>query len=171
MASFDVLSSSKSRRMRAAATKQRLYSALQPEQTMMNVQSQLAILTSTVDSLCYYVAAFISECGAAQAADFPNSIEPSPPTDATPQNIAPTGVRPSSEECEPRGFFEELKASMQREGFAERAAELVGSWCPLEVSAYPALAAELQEAGDKDIYSDRPEDPSEGPKVGNIFMR
>lgn len=171
MVSFDALSSSKSRRMRAAATKQRLYSALQPEQTMMNVQSQLAILTSTVDSLCYYVAAFISECGSAQAADSPNSIEPSPPTEATPQNSATASVRPFSEECEPKEFFEELEASMQREGFAERAAELVGSWYPLEVSACPAMVAELLGAGHEDIDSDRPEGASEAPKVGNIFMR
>ena len=59
-------SASKSRRMRAAATKQRLYVATQPEQAMMSVLSQLAILTSTVDGLCHYIASFVTHAGHAE---------------------------------------------------------------------------------------------------------
>jgi len=61
--SCDVLSASKLRRLRAAATKQRLHAATENHKGIQTIQSQLAILTSTVDGLCFYVSCFLANSG------------------------------------------------------------------------------------------------------------
>jgi len=52
MASSCVLSASKLRRARSAATRQRLFAASEHTQTLSNIQAQLAMLTSAVNCMC-----------------------------------------------------------------------------------------------------------------------
>ena len=94
---------SKSRRLREAATKRRLFSAAQNCDYMATVQSQLDLLiaavtnvhlqlqflqvqpvTSTWEPIWEQIVTDVPECGSAQAAGHCDSNEPSPPTEAAP---------------------------------------------------------------------------------------
>ena len=75
----DAFPASKLRRLRATATKQRLHAASENQEGIRTIQSQLAVLTSTVDGLCYYVSSCLLDAGIKAAGSFDwTTPEPAP---------------------------------------------------------------------------------------------
>lgn len=107
-------SSSKQRRLRAAATKQRLYVAAKDAETIKLIQSQLAMLTCFLDHFMWYFSSAYAPLVKADPLHMDTSAGASAPRECTPVHCKTGQTEAPRAEASEQGVYEEYASTCDK---------------------------------------------------------